>query len=168
VPDDRLATAPQPGLDEREFPVSVRGLVEVHEVHVDLRPREIAVVLRVKVDQRLAQVRQAGDPHLGRRKRVHPRDDADAVGRAVGLAEDRGDPVGRGDDRLGDHRDRDLGRLVEARGDGPCMLADALEDRLAVQVLAARHEPRLELSQTGVHGRCVSHHLTAPLSRPDT
>ena len=42
------------------------------------------------------------------------------------------------------------------------------QDGLAVQVLAARHEPRLELSQTGVHVRGVSHHLTAPLSRPET
>ena len=151
VADDRLAAAPQPRLDERELPVAVGGLVEVHEVHVDLRPREIAVELRVEVDQRLAQVAEAGDPHLGRRERVHPGDDADAVGRAVGLAQDRGDAVRRRDDRLGDDRDRDLGRLVEARGDRPSVLADALQDRLAVQVLAARHEPRLELSQTGVH-----------------
>ena len=36
-------------------------------------------------------------------------------------------------------------------GDGPRVLADAVQHVLAVEVLAAGHEPRLELSQTGVH-----------------
>jgi hypothetical protein len=50
VPRDRLAGDAQAGLDVRELAVPVRGLVEVHEVHVDLGPREIAVELRVEVE----------------------------------------------------------------------------------------------------------------------
>ena len=78
VADDGLAGDPQPGLDEPELAVAVGGLVQVHEVHVDLGPRQIAVELRVQVEQRLGQRLEAGDPHPGRRERVHPGDDADA------------------------------------------------------------------------------------------
>ena len=50
---------PHAGLDEPELAVAVRGLVEVHEVHVDLRPRQLAVELRVQVQERLAEQRTA-------------------------------------------------------------------------------------------------------------
>ena len=73
VADDRLAAAPQAGLDERELAVAVGGLVQVHEVHVDVGPRQVAVVLGVEVDERLAQVGQPADPHLGRARRCASR-----------------------------------------------------------------------------------------------
>ena len=44
-----LSAQPQPGLDVGELSIAVRGLIEVHEVHVDLAPREIAVELSVQV-----------------------------------------------------------------------------------------------------------------------
>ena len=43
--------------DEPELAVAVGRLVQVHEVHVDLRPGQLAVELRVQVRHRLAQVR---------------------------------------------------------------------------------------------------------------
>jgi hypothetical protein len=46
---------PKAALEVAEFAVSVGRLVEVHEVHVDLRPREIAVVLRVEMEQGLLE-----------------------------------------------------------------------------------------------------------------
>jgi hypothetical protein len=61
----------------------VGGLVEVHEVHVDGRPRQRHAGLGVQVEQRLLQRVEAGDPHLGRRERVHPRDHAHALRGAV-------------------------------------------------------------------------------------
>src|SRR4051794_7603206 len=39
---------PQPGSDVSEFAIAVRGLVEVHEIHVDRRPRDLLVELRVQ------------------------------------------------------------------------------------------------------------------------
>ena len=38
VSGDGLAGRPEPRLDVRELAVAVGGLVQVHEVHVDLRP----------------------------------------------------------------------------------------------------------------------------------
>ncbi len=78
--DDRLARQAQARADVAEFAAAVRGLVEVHEVHVDVVPWDIAVELGVEVGERLAEDLQAFDPHFRRRERVHPRDDADAFG----------------------------------------------------------------------------------------
>ncbi len=49
VAGDRLAGDPETGLDVAELPVAVGGLVEVHEVHVDGRPGQLAVELGVQV-----------------------------------------------------------------------------------------------------------------------
>ena len=104
---------------------------------------------------------QAGDPHLGRAERVHPGDDADA-----GLRWRR--------PRAGPRRSprawrRPAGRTIRsgtsaASSRQPAMWralsATSLEDRLAVQVLAAGHEPRLELAEAAVPG---ARHLAVPL-----
>nr|BFE71292.1 hypothetical protein GCM10020092_045930 [Actinoplanes digitatis] len=65
VPRHGFAGHAHPGLYVAELPVAVRGLVEVHEVHVDGRPGQRLVQLGVQVQQRLAQRVQPGDPHLG-------------------------------------------------------------------------------------------------------
>ena len=64
MPDHGLAGNAQPGLDVAELPVTVRSLVEVHEVHVDLGPWQRHVGLGVQMQQRLLQRIQPGDPHL--------------------------------------------------------------------------------------------------------
>ena len=83
VADDRLPAQAHPRLEEPELTISVCRLVQVHEVHVDLRPRQVAVELRVEMEQRLLQRTQPGDPHLRRREGVHPCDHADARVRRV-------------------------------------------------------------------------------------
>jgi hypothetical protein len=76
--------------EEAGLAVAVRGLVEVHEVHVDVGPGQVAVELRVQVAERLAQRAEAGDPHLGGREGVHPQDHAGATRIGVGLQAGRG------------------------------------------------------------------------------
>ena len=66
VADNGLAAQAHPRLEVPELPVAVGRLVEVHEVHVDLAPRQVAVELRVEVEERLLEQGEAGDPHLGR------------------------------------------------------------------------------------------------------
>ena len=95
VPGDGLAGHAQAGRDVAELAVAVRGLVEVHEVEVDGVPRQLDVGLRVQVQQRRAQRVEAGDPHLGRRERVHPGDHADDRVVGVGLERGAADRVGR-------------------------------------------------------------------------
>jgi len=55
VAHHHLALQPQPAADEPKLAVAMRGLVQVHKVHVDLRPRNFTVVLGVQVRQRLRQ-----------------------------------------------------------------------------------------------------------------
>ena len=150
VPRHRLAGDAQPRLDVRELAVTVRGLVEVHEVHVDLAPRQIAVELRVEVQKGLAEGLEAGDPHLGRTEGVHPRDHADAVlvrrrGDAGGL-----DSLGRLDDRLEDDSHRDRRGVVQSGRDQRGVVGDLPQGVLAVQVLAPGQEPDLVFAQ-GLH-----------------
>src|SRR5450756_1137594 len=67
----------------RKLSVAVGGLIEIHEVHVDQAPWEIAVELRMEMEEWLREGLKSGDPHSGRREGVHPGDHADAlVGRA--------------------------------------------------------------------------------------
>ncbi len=53
------------GADVTELDVAVGRLVEVHEVHVDVLPRQLSVVLCMEVEERLLESLQALDPHLG-------------------------------------------------------------------------------------------------------
>jgi hypothetical protein len=158
VPRDGLAGHAEAGLDEPELPVAVRGLVEVHEVHVDLVPRQADVRLRVQVQQRRVQCVQAGDPHLRRRERVHPRDHPDGALHR-GVATHAQDLLARGEHRLPDHPDGDLRRLVELAGDLARLPGDLVQRLLAVQPLAAGEEPDLALGigrHVGASGRRVA------------
>ena len=106
VADDRLAPQLHPRLDEAELPVAVRRLVQVHEVHVDVRPRQVAVELRMQVEERLLQGGEAGDPHPRRRERVHPRHEPDAGRRCVRLEAEPADRLGARQHRLVHDPDR--------------------------------------------------------------
>jgi hypothetical protein len=53
--DDHLARKTHAGVNETRFPVAVRGLVEVHEVHVDRVPGQVATELGMEMDKRLLE-----------------------------------------------------------------------------------------------------------------
>ena len=140
---DNLALDAHAGDDVAVLAVAVRGLVFVHEVHVDGVVGNLLVELRVQVQKRLAVLAQAGDPTLGRGEGVHPGDDAGAVGIGVGLVE------GLADERVGDQRrlpDQFIGefaRGVELFDDDPGMLGDMGQAFVAVEILRAGEEPEL-------------------------
>ena len=138
-----LAGDPEPGLDVTELAVTVRGLVQVHEVHVDVRPRQGHVGLRVQVQQRLAERLKTADPHLRGGERVHPRDQADA--RVIGVGVEAEPPDGRrvGEHRLPHHADHDLRRGVERLRDHLGLAGHLAQGLLAIKALAARDEPDL-------------------------
>ena len=120
VADDGLPAQRQPGLDVAELAVAVRGLVQVHEVEVDVGPRQRDVGLRVQVEQRLVERAEPGDPHLGRAEGVHPGDDPDHRVTVVRRQHDPADLV-----RLGEHRlPHDLDRAAEAASSAPAICAD--------------------------------------------
>ena len=145
VAGDRLARRAHAGEDVGELAVAVGGLVQVHEVHVDLRVRQLDVRLRVEVQHRLLQRAEAVDPHLGGRERVHPRDDADAPRIGVDLEHLAMDP-----DRLGQHRlehdgQRDGTVGVELLHDGGRLIGDLSQRVVAVEGLTAGEEPDLAI-----------------------
>ena len=120
VAHDRRPGDAQPGEHVPELAVAVRRLVEVHEVHVDRRPREVAVRLGVEVDERLAQRAQPGDPHLGGREGVHPGDDArGSSGSASASASSAAMPSGEVTTGLAMIRTGTARRAVEPFGDLP-------------------------------------------------
>ena len=138
---DDLAVEAETGADEAELAVAVGGLVQVHEVHVDGGPRNVAVALGVQVEHGLVEDLQTVDPHLGGGERVHPADDADALRVGVGLLHggddflvqlDRGDPFDVHGDRLGG---------VQGLHDFLGVVGDLLQGLGAVEVLAAGNEP---------------------------
>ncbi len=145
VPGDGLPRHAHPRQQVAELPVAVGRLVQVHVVHVDLPPRQVAVELGVQVQQRLLQRRQARDPHSGGRERVHPRDHADAVIRAVRGQDLPADPVGLGDDRLVDDAYRNRVDPVERRCELRGVLGDVLQDLVPVERLTPGEEPELQL-----------------------
>ena len=145
VAGDCLAPQGQTGLDVTELAVAVRGLVEVHEVHVDLGPGQRKIGLSVQVQQRLGQDVEPGDPGLGGRESVHPGHHADALVGAVGVEAGAPD-MGRVDeDRLPDDGDADLGTAIEQGHDLFRLLGHLAQRGLAVQLLATGEEPNLEV-----------------------
>ena len=147
VPDDDLPRLAQSGAEESELAVAVGRLVQVHEIHVDRRPGQITIELRVQVGQRLGQGRQSGDPHLGRREGVHPGDHADAMGRSVGIAADVKDRFRRRDDRLEDDAQGQPRGGAEPLDQTAAVFGHLAKSRLAVKVLTAGDEPDFQ----GIH-----------------
>ena len=163
-PDDDLPRVAQTRDDVCELAVAVRGLVEVHEVHVDLGPRQVPTELGVKVQQRLAQGLEPGDPHLRGRERVHPRDDADAGIVALRVQAGAPDAVRALHDQW--RRRSSPGWPPTRRGPprSPSACCSTRAQRLlAVEVLAAGEEPQAK--PVGQHGRISL--VSSPRGRAD-
>ena len=79
VAHNYLALDSHTGYDMSIFPVAVRGLIFIHEIHVDGIVGNLLVELSVKMTQRLSVLLQAQNPHLGRGEGVHPGDHARAL-----------------------------------------------------------------------------------------
>ena len=139
------AGQPQPGPHEAELASAVGGLVQVHEVHVDLAPGEIPVELGVKLQQGLLQLAQRRDPHLGGGEGVHPHHEPDAALVVIGIAGYRAYLVQGGAGGLEHYLDRQAGALVELAGDGVGVIGHLLQGGGAIQVLAADQEPHFQL-----------------------
>ena len=124
-------------MDESGFPVPVGRLVQIHEIHVDGIPREIAIELRVQMEEGLAQGGEATDPHLRGREGVHPKNQPGA-GR-VGVRFEYGltNRFRCRQDRL----EHQLGGEAQFAGDGSCVGRNLIEGLGAVEVLTAGQEP---------------------------
>ncbi|MNE55251.1 hypothetical protein D3C80_1500770 [compost metagenome] len=81
------------GVDEAVLTVTMRSLVEVHEIHVDGCPRNALIVLGSQVQKRLLQQLGAADPHFGRGEGVHPGDYTGNLVTVVDFLHDGGDFV---------------------------------------------------------------------------
>ena len=121
------------------------GLVQVHEVHVDLAPRQIPVELGVELQQGFLQLAEGRDPHLGGGEGVHPHHEPDAALVVIGIAGYRAYLVEGGAGGLEHYLDRQAGALVELAGDGVGVIGHLLQGGGAIQVLAADQEPHFQL-----------------------
>ncbi len=144
VPDDDLAVQAQAAADKAKLAVAMGRLVEVHKVHIDVGPGDVAVVLGVQMRKRLLERAQAGDPHLGRREGVHPGDQADALLGGVGLQHQLVDRPGVVSTDLNTTLTEIAAASSSAFGNHPRVLGDMLERLGAIQVLAAGDKPEFE------------------------
>ena len=157
--DDRLAGDAETSLDVTEFAVAVGGLIEVHEVEVDVGPRQFDVCLRVQMQQRLRERIEPGDPHLRGRERVHPGDQADDVVVRVRVEGGTADGIGVLQNRLPDDLHGNVAGRIEGAGNLLGLVGDLAEGLLAVEVLASGEEPDLVLVEGG---RECRHYFSAP------
>ena len=154
VAGDRVTADVDAGLDVAELPVTVRSLVQVHEVHVHGGPGELHLGLRVQVQERLGQCLETEDPHLRRREGVHPRDDPHTAGIGVRGEHHVADRFGIQKDRLPRDCHRQLTGLLESGGDRGGLAGDLLEGLGAVEGLAAGQKPDFRVC--GGHARSPS------------
>ncbi len=90
VTGDYFPVFAHPGHHMSEFPVSVRTLVEVHEIHIHGVPGNLFIELRMEMQQRLVKRLQSMDPHFGRGESVHPGYHPDAFFTIIGFLESGG------------------------------------------------------------------------------
>ncbi len=154
VADDDLARNAEAGDDVAELTVAVRGLVQVHEVHVDGLPRNLLVVLGGQLQQRLGQHFETADPHLSRGEGVAPGDDADDVRVGGGFGHEGLDAVGGLQGRLQDDLGRDLAGRVEEVDHFAGLLGHLAQRFLAVQVLRTDAEPDFLTFEGVFHCHC--------------
>ena len=86
-PDHHLAVQPQAGVMKPGSRSPCAAWFRFMKSMSIVVPRHLAVVLRVQVQERLAQRVQTVDPHLGRRERVHQRISPTQLGSLFALAQ---------------------------------------------------------------------------------
>ncbi len=59
-----LTVKAQACVNKTRLAIAVCGLIEVHEIHVNLAPRQITVELCMQMQKRLPQSAKTADPHL--------------------------------------------------------------------------------------------------------
>ena len=139
VAGDDLAGQAQPGGEKAVLPVAVGGLIEVHEVHVDLVAGDLPVILGGQVAIGLLQPRQAVNPHFAGGKGVAPGHHPGAGRAVVGLPHYAGNlPGGFGGHLIDQGEGQEPGQLLRHLP-GPGV--HRLQHLGAVQELAAHHKP---------------------------
>ena len=128
------------------LPVAVGGLVQIHEVHVDLFVRNRLIILRGQVTPGLLQQIKAGEPHFGRGEGVAPGDDPGALLAVIGLFHDTGDFIARLGGHLVDKRKRQgqAQLLCHLPGAG----LDGFQNLGPVEKLTAYHKPEFIVFHT--------------------
>ena len=135
--------------DEAELAAAVRGLVQVHEVHVDAVPRQGGVELRVELQQRFVEDSQAVDPHFCWREGVQPHHQASAFVIVIGIAADVSDFVRGGTQRLQHQFARQFGFRVQRIHNVLRVFRHLLQRFRSVQMLAANHKPHFIIIKNG-------------------
>ena len=74
--NDGSASNSQSREDIRVFTISVRSLVEVHEIHIDGIPGDLNIGLNCHVQQGLRENLHPPNPHFCGAEGIHPGDDA--------------------------------------------------------------------------------------------
>ena len=125
--------------------VAVGGLVEIHEIHVNLVVGNLFIILGGKMAVRLLQGRKAVDPHLAGRESVAPGHDAAALVGVICFFDNVGDTLAGNADSLEYQRIRELFAHLLRHFLGSCL--DGLQHFWAVKELRADYKPEFTCFQ---------------------
>ncbi len=146
-PHHNLAIQPQPARNMPKLAIPMRRLVQVHKIHVNRRPRQRPIELRVQMQKGLRQRLQPRNPHLCRRERVHPQDQPRTLFRHIRVSTEPADLIRRRQHRFEHDCCRDA-RLCAQRGRNRLrVLRHPLQRSRPIQVLAPRAKPNFQRLQ---------------------
>src|SRR5437660_4011054 len=101
----------------------------------------------MKMQERLAQRSKARNPHAGRRKGVHPGDQANTVLRLVGVQAQLLNRLAAGQHRLRNDLHRHLGRCRQPTRNGGGVFLYLLERFRSVEMLAPSDKPSFQIGK---------------------
>ena len=70
MPCNHAVLLPHTCANKTELAAAVRGLIQVHKVHIHGVPWDLSIELSVELEQGFLKATQTVDPHFGRRERV--------------------------------------------------------------------------------------------------
>jgi len=155
VTDDGLAGLAQTGKDMSELTVAVSALVEVHEVHVDVVPWYLLIVLGMQVEKGFAKDLHALDPHLSGGEGMHPADHTDALAVYVGTGHDIGNLLGTVGRSCVYDLDRQQAGIVHALYHLFGVTVYLFDSIASVKELCTCDKPNLEIFKCFFHDDCL-------------
>ena len=141
MPNHNFSFFAHPGHDVPKLPVSVRRLIEVHEIHINTLPWNGRIELRMQMAKRFLQLLQTPYPHFCRREGVHPGDDANASLIVIRGQAKLLNTIGRSDDLLLNQVYGDRIRRVQSLNNTSSIRSYLLQCFRAVQMLATGYKP---------------------------
>lgn len=146
MPYNNLTLNSHTAYDMAIFPVAMRRLILIHEIHINAVIRNFLIELRMQMTKRLTILLQPQNPHFRRGKRMHPGDNTSAL--LILICRIQGSPDSRriNQRRLQNHFKGKPSRSVQPLHDLRGMLRHLPQALIPVQILGTCTKPEFVVS----------------------